>query len=169
MPTKTLSPGRPTPGASVFPSAPGTAGSPVGRLHGRFATVTVGSVVLNCFEWELEVQQEFADATAHGDFWFNPLPITQRWTARVRGYLTNSSAIAISSPSQSSSNPPYTNALFNKSGTGPAFVLTCYSDPTPTLIVFKGSAFASRGRLLAPMAMVTQEMELTGIGPPTEL
>ncbi len=159
----------PRAGDPVFPGAPGTAGTPAARLHGRFAQVSVGSILLLCFEWELEVQQEFADGTAHGDYWFNPIPITQRWTARVRGYLTNSAAILIASPSQASSNPPYTNALFAKTTTGPEFTLTCYSDATPTKIIFEGQAYASRGRVLVPDAMVTQEMELTGIGPPTEL
>jgi len=138
----------------------------VGRLHGRFATVEVGSITLLCFEWEVEIQQEFADATAHGDYWFNPLPITERWTGRVRGYLANSAAAS------------YGSSLFSKTNIGGAVAFTAYSDATAvtgppahpgTQVIFAGSAYGARSRLLVPDAMVTQEMELTGIGPPTTL
>jgi hypothetical protein len=150
-------------GGPRAPAAPEAfPGAAVGRLHGRFATLSLTyagptTVTLNCFEWEVEVQQEFADATAHGDYWFNPLPITERWTARVRGYLANSSAVSFSS------------SLFQTANVGRIMTLTCYSDATPTQVIFSGTAYGARGRLLVPDAMVTQEMELTGIGPPTAL
>lgn len=166
MPRKHLvHPNERAPGQPVFPGSPGTAGTPVGRLHGRYGTLRLqtavpADVTLLLFEWEVEVQQEFADATAHGDYWFNPLPITQRWTGRVRGYLTNSAAAT------------YLTAGFNRSGVGGVLTLNGYSDVTPTggapgtQAIFSGTAFATRGRIIVPMAMVTQELELTGIGPP---
>lgn len=166
MPTK------PSPGAPVFPSpaAPGPAGSPVARLHGRYGTLRLqvtgpADVTLLLVDWEVEGQQEFADGTAHGDFWYNPIPITQRWTGRVRGYLTNSAAAAAT----------YLHAGFNTSNVGGKLTFTGYSDVTPsggapgTTAIFAGTCFAARGRVLMPMAMVMQELELTGIGPPTTL
>ncbi len=155
-------------GAPVFPAI--FPGSGTGRLHGRFGSLSIAlsstptvPISLLLFEYDIEIQQEFADATAHGDFWYNPLPITQRWTARVRGYFPNSNATTLST------------SAFNASGVGPSMKLQAYSDATVnsaqpgTVACFIGNCFASRGRLLVPMAMVTQELELTGIGPPTQL
>lgn len=158
----------PEAGQPVFAPAIPFPEAATGRLHGRFGTLRLQTpgpvdVTLLLFEWEVELQQEFADATAHGDYWFNPLPITQRWTGRIRGYFTNSATTS------------YLGSGFNLTGVGALFTLNGYSDTTPsggapgTAVVFTGTAFAARGRLLVPMAMVTQELELTGVGPPTHI
>src|SRR5439155_23795435 len=70
----------------------GPPGAGTGLLHGRYALLTIGSITLNCFEWEVEYSQDFADATAHGDFWKQPVPLLQSWTGRCRGYLTAAAA-----------------------------------------------------------------------------
>ncbi len=139
----------------VFP------GSATTRLHGRYATLSLDYVSpqalpadLFCFHWEIEVMQEFADATAHGDFWRVRLPLTQDWQGRVQGYFTRAAAASYLSGMAD-------NLRSGGIGADPKpLTLTLYPGEGSTTAFFVGTCYGQRGRVLAPMAMVTQEIEL---------
>lgn len=164
-----------------FPTA--TASGQTARLHGRYATLALtvrnpqlvatgnpaapagtGATItplttprLLCFHWEIEFMQEFADATAHGDFWRVRIPLTQDWQGRVQGYLNRS---ATSWLAAISNNKTDAGGTTNTTGSDPQLLtLTCYSD-AGTNIILQGDCYAQRGRVMAPQAMVTQEIEL---------
>ncbi len=133
---------------------PGTAPT---RLHGRFATCVVGSITMLCFDWEVNFNQDFADSTAHGDFWDFPVPLKMMWTGRAKGYFTTAGAATAT-------------YIYNvsKIGGDPSLItFTGYSTPAATTAIFTGQGYASRGNFSSPMAMVTQEVEIKGYGPPT--
>lgn len=154
------------------------------RLHGRYATLAMSlpannvfanntltaerlPALLLCFSWEIEINQEFADATAHGDYWRVRLPLTQDWTGRVQGYMSRAAAVTYQTAmADAASRGNYQNS---PSGTGadPApMTLTLYNDAGSN-IIFQGTCFGQRGRIMAPMAMVTQELELVSAQVPT--
>ena len=145
-------------------------GSAPTRLHGRYATLALGvqspqviPTLLLCFHWEIEIMQEFADATAHGDFWRVRLPLTQDWQGRVQGYLTQAAVRS------------YLSAMadnYSNSGIGAdplEMTLTLYPGNTTTTAFFVGKCYGQRGRIIAPMAMVTQEIELVSSQVPTTI
>lgn len=135
----------------------GPPGTGTGLLHGRFALLTISGVTLNVFDWEVEYSQDFADATAHGDFWKQPVPLLQSWTGRCRGYLAATAAATAT----------YIYAASKVSADPAAATFTAYSTPGVTAsILFIGTCYASRARIQAPMAMAVQEFELMGIGAP---
>ncbi len=147
------------------------------RLHGRFATLGITLPATNvftnnrstvqqlpplllCFSWEIEVSQEFADATAHGDYWRVRLPLTQDWTGRVQGYMPRAAAITYQSAiADASSSGNFDNSPVGTGADPAPMTLTLYND-AGTNIIFRGTCFGQRGRVMAPMAMVTQELEL---------
>jgi hypothetical protein len=145
--------------------------SPTGqtsRLHGRFAKLSLAiqspqliSASLLCFDWEIEFTQEFAEATAHGDFWRVRIPLTQDWSGRVRGYLTRADTSYLAAISDNVSNTGL--------GADPkAMTLTLYDD-AGTHVIFAGACWGQRGRVMAPMALVTQELELVSAAVPTTM
>lgn len=158
--------------------APGVApGSdvPSGRLHGKFGIVTwaaLGSGVLLCSEWEITFEQEFADGTAHGEYWDIPVPIKQMWTGRVQAY------VKAGGPGATAEGGTWVtwmteNILYfmaTKTSGDPAVAsFTGYA--TAPLVanqyIFKGDAYVSRSGLSLPKnGAATQEMTLRGYGAP---
>jgi hypothetical protein len=110
-----------------------------------------------CFEWEVTFTQEFADSTAHGDFWDFPVPIKQMWTARAKGYFTAAGAATAT----------YIYGNSKQTGDPATVTFTGYSTPGTTTKVFEGVGYASRGNFTSPQGMVTQEVEIRGYGAPT--
>lgn len=128
------------------------------RLHGLFALATVGSVsTLLCFEWEVNFTLDTLESAGHGDLWKYPVAVRQGWTARVKGYFTRAgvaSATYIATGGKQSADPV-------------AVTFTGYSTPGATTAIFIGDGLITRANFSAPMAMVTQEIEITGVGPAT--
>ena len=143
--------------SSVPLPAPGTAPTAgTGRLVGRFAQCSIGGstgTVLLIFDWEFNVTTDFADGTAHGDYWEQPVQLRHGWTFRGRGYVARGGA-GLAASGWSATDVA-------------ALAILAYSDNTPSHTVISGNAFAARGNFSAPMAMVTQEIELRGVGAPT--
>ena len=153
MPRK--SPAKP-PGNPPFPgAAPTVSAIPArGLVVGRFAVCTIGgSIVVNIYDWEVNINFDFADATAHGDFWKQKVFLDGDWTARGRGYLAATSVTVISA--LTSSQQP-TQVTFRG-----------FSDTTQTTKIWEGTAFITRGRLAVPMTLLEQEWELVSTGTPT--
>lgn len=140
--------------APPAPAAPPT--SVAGRLVGRFARATVAGITLLCFDWEFNVSTDFADGTAHGDYWEEPVQLRHSWTFRARGYCT-------------SGGTGYASVGWSTAGDVAAITVTGYSVAGTSHTIVAGPAFAARGNFSAPMAMVTQEIELRGAGAPTTL
>jgi len=131
-------------------------GAAPARLHGRYASLSIDAIAsLFCFHWEFEYMQEFADATAHGDFWRVRIPVTQDWQARVQGYMPRAAASYLAAIGSLTTDPA-------------VMTLTLYND-AGTHAIFTGTCWAQRGRVVAPMAMVTQEIELVSAQVPTVL
>lgn len=142
-------------------------GAATTRLHGRYANLGFGvqapqiTPTLLIFHWEIEFMQEFADATAHGDFWRVRIPLTQDWQGRVQGYMPRAGTSLLAAVSDNVSNSSIgADPLFN--------TLTLYND-AGTHVIFQGICWAQRGRVMAPQAMVTQELELVSAQVPTTM
>lgn len=136
----------------------GPPGALPGRVHGRYATATIGSITLQLFEWEITFDLETFDATAHGERWKVMVAGDQSWTARARGYFRASDA-------------PYLAAAANLSADPGTVVFTGYDGMTinDANRVFQGAGLITRANFAAPMAMVTQEIEIQGSGIPTSI
>lgn len=140
----------------------GLAGGPPGaastRLHGRYATATIGSITLHLFEWEVNFDLETFDATAHGERWKVFVAGDQSWTARARGYFVRSTAAYLAAAANVAADP----------GT---VTFTGYQGVTATAndAIWVGAGFITRCNFSAPMAMVTQEIEIQGSGIPTDI
>lgn len=148
-------------GARIEPGeAPGAF---TARLHGRWATVTVGSLALNVFEYNLEYVQEMFDATVHGESWKTFVAGDQSWTGRVRGYYTPSQAAYIASLPGASISTDAVAVLFT------AFKSMQTSSPgTQSQRIWSGNALARRIGFDVPYGgMIVQELELQGTGFPT--
>lgn len=144
---------RESPGA--VPAAAPTAGPD--RLRGDFALATCGSITLLCYEWEVNFTLETVDSSAHADLWEYPVALRQAWTARARGYFTRAAAATAT----------YIATAGKQSADPAAVTFTGYSTPAATTKVFEGSGLIVRANFSAPMAMVTQEIEVRGVGPAT--
>lgn len=124
------------------------------RIHGRYAVATVSGMTLHLFDWEVNFTLETFDATAHGEDWKTMVAGDQSWVARARGYLTASNC--------------YLAAAATSSGTPTTVTFTGYADMnTGGTPIWAGAGFITRANLSVPMAMVTQEIEITGSGIPT--
>ena len=136
-------------------AVPGAAST---RLHGRYATATVGGVTLHLYEWELNWEAEYFDATAHGERWKVWVPGDQQWTVRARGYFVRSTQAYLNAAAKTASDPT-------------AVTVTCYQGVTATgaEALWVGSGFFTRVNFSAPMAMVTQELEIRGTGIPSDI
>jgi len=150
----------PPPAAPPFP----TAGTAVNRLVGRYAIVTMGSLVLTCFEWEIEIRADFVDGTAHGDPWDVPVPLKYEWTGRARGYYHIGDATYLAAyAAQISGTPPPDLAAITFTG------YRTFDGTTAANPIFTASGFVTRSRWLAPEAMAEQEIEMRGTGLPSAI
>src|SRR5881396_379818 len=62
-------------------------------LRGRYAEAALGGVVIGyLFEWEVEVQTDTVDVTAHGDVWKFNTAVASEWTFRAKNYVPLASA-----------------------------------------------------------------------------
>jgi hypothetical protein len=148
---KSLSPPTgPAPGDPL--PAPGAL--PTTRLHGRWATASIGGVTLPLFDWTVEFSMETFDATAHGEVWKVRVAGDQSWTARASGYFVPSQNTAIKSAGVSGADPT-------------VVAFTGYQDHTGGTAIFTGNGFITRANFQAPMAMVVQEIEITSSGEPS--
>jgi hypothetical protein len=127
------------------------------RVHGRYATATVGGVTLHLFDYEITFNMETFDATAHGEWWKVMVQGDQSWTMRCRGYFTSGTATYLAAAGVSGADP--TAVTVNAYG-------TMDTDGTPAPI-WTAAGFITRANFAAPMAMVVQEMEITGSGTPS--
>lgn len=167
-----LLPGAP-PGATATAWSDAWLGAGSGRLHGRYATLSLGSITLLCFEWEVVVDQEFADGTGHGEYWDNPVPLKQMWSGTVRAYHSTAYPRNISTPANYAADMAAMNLMYNASriaGDPAALTFTGYNGATAAAgqEIFIGSCYASRANFSAPRnGMATQEYSMRGIGAPT--
>lgn len=143
-----------------------------GRLHGRYGICLWASATLLLFDWEIQAEQEFADGTAHGEYWDNPVPLKMMWSGTARTYITTEP------PSQAYSNASWltwaaSNYLlytgFRVSGDPSAATFVGYNRPsTGNHPIFTGSAYVSRASLQMPRSgMAVQEVQLRGIAAPS--
>jgi hypothetical protein len=149
----------------IFPyNTPPSAPSQLTRIHGRYATCTfVGIGTLNVFDWEMEIRAEYADATAHGDYWEVVVPLKYMWTARVRGYFDSAAASYLSAfKGASGAIAGGTADLVPATFTAIGWTSTGSTNHN----IFTASGFLVRARFNAPMAMAEQEAELRGSGAP---
>lgn len=159
-----LQPGIPAPGTP-------TAGT---RLHGRFAACSwAGIGTILCAEWEVNFEQEFADGTAHGEYWDVPVPTKQMWTGRAQAYVKSGGPAANANTANWITFMAANIMLYNAGrlvGDPSALLFTGFAE-TPvngTQYIFAGSAFATRANFSAPRnGAATQEINLRGVGAPT--
>jgi hypothetical protein len=145
----------------------------VQRLHGKFATLTFGSISLLCYEWEVSVDQEFVDGTAHGEYWDYPVPIKQMWTGSVRCYFNSIEPSANAGSAAWNAFMLGSSLIYNASriDDDPGFlVFNGYNTMLFTHVdraIFRGNCLASRSNFNAPRTgMVTQEYVMRGLGAP---
>jgi hypothetical protein len=156
-------PGLPTPGA----------GTPSGRLHGKFAVVVWSATsALICSDWEINYEQEFADGTAHGEYWDIPVPIKQMWTGRIQAYMKAGNPGADFGAGGWNTYMA-ANVLQYSAGkiSGDPAVATFTGYSVAPLIanryIFQGTAYVSRAGFNAPKGgAATQELNLRGYGAP---
>jgi hypothetical protein len=124
------------------------------RVHGRYATATVGALTLHLFEYEISFTMETFDATAHGEWWKVMVQGDQSWTMRCRGYFTTAGGTYLAVAGVSAADPP-------------AVTVNGYGTMTAAAPIWTASGFITRANFSAPMAMVVQELEITGSGTPS--
>lgn len=148
-------------GAEITPGA--SPGAFTARLHGRWATVTVGSLALEVFDYQLEYVQEVFDATVHGESWKTFVAGDQSWTGRVRGYYKPSQAAYLASLPGGSISTDAVAVTFT------AFKSMQTASPgTQNQRIWSGAALATRIGFDVPYGgMIVQELELQGTGFPT--
>lgn len=123
---------------------------------GRYAQCKIGGfVVAECFDWELTLEADHEDVTAHGDEWTVLAPLSQSWTFRARGYIPLNTGT-------------YANGVFNASGSPASLSVIAYTEPaTSGTIRFQGTGYPTRFNLSVPMELIEQEIEVRGSGAPT--
>jgi hypothetical protein len=133
--------------------------APVARLDGRYAEASLGGTLIAVLtEWEVTVETDTADATAHGDMWQFPLPLDSGWRVRCRGWIVPGSAAH------------YINAYYPSGAAGviATIIFRGYSGTVAGgTLIFEGTVFPVRGNLSAPMTLAEQEIEFVGYGVPT--
>ena len=127
----------------------------VTRLNGRYAVATAGGSIANLFDWELSIEADYEDVTAHGDEWEQVVPLKQRWTFRAKGYITVGGTTYL--------------AAFNKTGAPATVTVVAYTGDLSSTVAFTAIGYPTRGNLSAPMDMATQEFEFRGAGAPSVL
>lgn len=141
----------PFPGSAPTPSAV----APRSAVVGRYAECSIGGVVLVLlFDWEVTVNFDYADTTAHGDLWKQKVFLDGDWTARARGYVVPGSTTQ------------YINSGIS-SGSPATLTFAGWSSATGGTKLWEGACKLSRGRITASMAMMEQEIELVSSGVPS--
>lgn len=164
-------PGGP-PGAVLDTWSSSLLGNGVARLHGRYATLTLSGVTLLCFEWDVAVDQEFADGTAHGEYWDNPVPLKQMWSGTVRCYHASVPPRATQGTAGNwTTDMAAINLIYNASrisGDPASHSFVGYNGGVNAgQAIFSGACYASRANFSAPRnGMATQEFVMRGIATP---
>lgn len=141
-------PAAPVPGSGTSP------GTLANRVHGRYATATLGSAVLNLFDYEITFELETVDASAHGDLWRQPVALRQGFTGRARGYFTAADAPLLQTASNDTADPA-------------TLTLNVYKNMTLSGPIWAGTVLITRCNFSVPMAMVEQEVEFVSVGAPS--
>jgi hypothetical protein len=125
---------------------------------GRYAQCKIaGVVVAECFDWELTMDAEHEDVTAHGDEWTVLAPLSQGWTFRARGYIPLNTAT-------------FASGVFNVGAAPTALLIVAYTEPAVSgAIRFQGTGYPTRFNLSAPMELIEQEIEVRGTGAPVTI
>src|SRR2546430_10505973 len=143
---------RPFPGSAPTISAV----SPRSAVVGRYAECSIGGVVLVLlFDWEVTVNFDYADTTAHGDLWKQKVFLDGDWTARARGFVVPGTINQYINAGMSSGVP----ATLTFAGWSGAVSVGSK--------LWEGACKISRGRISAPMAMAEQECEFVSSGVPS--
>jgi hypothetical protein len=126
-------------------------------LNGRYAEASVGGVLIALlYEWEVTVDTDSADVTAHGDPWKYKVALDSGWTFRAKSYVVPASAAHI------------INSLYSSGAVPPNVVVAGFSGTVAGgTKIFEGTGTPKRAALAAPMELATQEFEVEGYGPPT--
>ena len=124
---------------------------------GRYAEASIGGVVIaQLYDWEVSIEADYEDVTAHGDEWEVVVPLKQRWTFRARQYCLLNVATSLTA--------------FTTSAEPAGMTVRCYTEPAATgSIVFQAGGFPTRALLSAPMELVQQEIEIRGTSTPTTI
>lgn len=148
----------------------------VDRIVGQFATAslqTSSSVYTQLFsltEWEITIESEMAEVTAHGDFWEVNVPLKQSWRGRAKGFVALTGVLSYLAAFKQGSDGDYRDPVL--------LYFTGYNTVTPpgagtvqgaSNIIFQGQGYVTRGNISVPMAMAEQEIEITGSGSPTHI
>jgi hypothetical protein len=125
--------------------------------NGRYAEATLdGALILNLFDWSVELHTKTADSSAGGDLWERTTVIRNFWVFKCKGYVvphvlgilpTLYSAVQLQSV-------PYTLRGYDGSAAG-------------GVIIFQGKAFITQGIVTVPMGMMEQDLEFRGDAAPT--
>lgn len=126
-------------------------------LHGDFAEASVGGVLIALLtEWEVTVDTDTADITAHGDEWKYNAALDSGWTFRAKGHVVPASA------------SHYLNSLYSSSAVPANVVVAGFSGTVAGgTKIFEGTGTPTRATLSAPMDLAEQEFEIKGYGPPS--
>lgn len=155
----------------------------VARINGQFATISLATTgftgaesgatavpalaVFALFDWEVNIETETTDATAHGDYWKQPIILTNSWRGRAKAYIT-----ALQQTSYASFWRLQNGSAAGAYKDPPLINFVGYNDWTSLgsgKILWEGIAYCTRGNLSVPMAMAEQELEFEGVGSPTTI
>lgn len=126
-------------------------------LNGRYAEASVGGVLIAfLYDWEVVVDTDTADVTAHGDFWQYHVPLDSGWTFRFKAYVVPASSAH------------YLNQFWSNNAVPPNVAVAGFSGTVAGgTKIFEGVAVPTQGTLSAPMGLAEQSFEFKGYGPPT--
>lgn len=126
-------------------------------LNGRYAEASVGGTLIALLtEWEVTVDTDLADTTAHGDVWKQQAVLDSGWTFRAKGYVVPGST------------GHRINSLYSSGSIPPAVTVAGFSGTVAGgTKIFEGSGLPVRANLTAGMELATQEFEVRGVGAPT--
>jgi hypothetical protein len=126
-------------------------------LHGRYAEASLGGTLIALLkDWEVTVETDVVDVTAHSDVWKVFDALDSGWTFRAKSYVVPASAAHI------------INQLYSSGALPPAITVAGYSGSVASgTKIFQGSGIPIRASLAAPMELAEQEFEVRGTGAPT--
>lgn len=124
---------------------------------GRYAEASIGGVlIVQLYDWELVIEADYEDVTAHGDEYEVVVPLKQRWTFRARQYILLNTATSLTA--------------FTVSAEPATMEVRCYTEPASSgTIRFRGVGYPTRAMLAAPMELMEQEFEIRGSGLPVTI
>jgi len=133
-----------------------TQAAPRAVLHGRYAEAALGgTLIVLLFDWEVEVETDTVDVTAHADVWKFNTAIASQWTFRAKQYVIPASASHT------------INALYSSSAVPAQFTVAGYSGSVASgTKIFEGTGTPVRANLSAPMELAGQGFEIKGNGAP---